>query len=76
MTDAMEALWKNVEQEAADELVGGECHDALPARAMEAIVLVAERDTGLVERDQPTVRDGDAVGVSSQIGEHRFRAAT
>ena len=27
----------------------------------------------LVECDQPTVRDGDAVGVSRQIGEHRFR---
>ena len=64
MTDAVEALRKNVEQEAADEFVRAECHGALTVGAAAAIVFVAERDTGLVERDQPTVRDGDAVGVS------------
>jgi len=74
VTDAMEALWKNVEQEAADELAGAERHDALAVRTIAAVILVAEGDTTLVERDQPTVRDGDAVGVSRQIGEHRFRA--
>src|SRR5579864_4523477 len=42
VTDAMEALRKNVEQEAADELVGAERHDALAVRA---IILVAEGDT-------------------------------
>ncbi len=73
MTDAVEALWKNVEQEATDEFVRAECHGALAVRAIAAVILVAERDTMLVECDQPTVRDGDAMGVSRQIGEHRFR---
>ena len=74
MTDAVEALRKNVEQEAADEFVGAQCHGALAIGAITAIILVAERDTMFVERDQPTVRDGNAVGVSRQIGEHRLRS--
>ena len=73
MTDAVEAFRQNVEQEAADELVRAEPHDALAVCAIAAVILVAERDTMLVECDQPTIRDGDAVGVSRQIGEHRFR---
>ena len=39
-----------------------------------AVVLVAEGDAGLVERDQPPVRDGDAVGVAREIGEHGLGA--
>ena len=50
-----------------------QCHGALAIGAIAAIILVAERDTMFVERDQPAVRDGDAVGISRQIGEHRFR---
>ena len=42
-------LRQDVEQEAADELVGGERHDLLPVGAGAAIVLVAEGDAGLVE---------------------------
>ena len=53
---------------------GAERHGALAVGIVAAVVLVAERDTGLIERDEPTVRDGDAVGVSGQIGEHRLRA--
>ena len=56
MTDAVEPAWQKVEQEAADELVGAECHDALAVRAIAAVILVAERDAMLVEPDQPTVR--------------------
>ena len=49
VADAVEALRQDVEQEAADELVGGERHDLLPVGAGAAIVLVAEGDAGLVE---------------------------
>ncbi len=73
VTDAVKALRKNVEQEAADEFVRVQCHGTLAIGAVAAIILVAERDPMLVQRDQPAVRDGDAVGVSRQIGEHRFR---
>jgi hypothetical protein len=74
VTDAVEPAWQKMEQEAADELVGAERHDALPVRAIAAIILVAESDAGLVEGEQPPVRDGDAVSITREIGEHCFRA--
>ena len=55
VTDAVEALRKDVEQEAADEFVRAQCHGALAVGAVTAIILVAEGDAVLVERDQPTV---------------------
>ena len=42
--------------------------------AVEEIILVAEGDADLVERDQPPVRDGDAVSIAREIGEHGFGA--
>src|SRR5215204_1533900 len=44
VADVVEALGQDVEQEAADELVGGERHDLLPLGLAAAIVLVAEGD--------------------------------
>src|SRR6516162_10011080 len=38
----MKPLWQNVEQEAPDKLVGGECHCAVPRRSVAAVILVAE----------------------------------
>src|SRR3954469_5805329 len=64
VANAVEPAWQDVEQEAADELVGGECPDVLPPPAVAAIVLVAERDAGFVEAEQPPVRDGNAVRVA------------
>src|SRR5260370_72146 len=68
----MEPVWQDAEQEAPDELVGGDRHGAEPRRPVAAIVLVAEGDAALVEAEQAAVRDGDAVGVAGEIGEHRF----
>ena len=39
-----------------------------------AVILVAERHTRLVERDQAAVRDRNAVGVARQVGEHGLGA--
>src|SRR6266851_1251546 len=68
----MEPLWEDVEEEAPDELVGGERHGAEPRLPVAAIVLVTEGHAALVEAEQAAVRDGDAVGVAGKIGEHRF----
>ena len=51
---------------------GGEPHRAIPGRPVAAIVLVAEGHAALVERDEATVRDGDAMGVAGEIGQHCF----
>ncbi len=72
VADAVEALGQNVEQEAADKLVCCQRHDLLPVRAVASIVLEAQGDALPVERDQAPVRDGNAVGVTRQIGEHSF----
>ena len=72
MTNAVEPARQDVKQEAADELVDAERHDLLAVRAIAAIILVAKGDAGLVESKQPPVRDGDAVSVAREIGEHGF----
>ena len=74
MPDAVKAAWQDMEQEAADELVRRERHDALPLGTIAAVVLVAEGDAGLVERNQTPVRDGDPVGIAREIGEHGLGA--
>ena len=50
--------------------LGIERHGPVALGAVAAVVLVAEGDAGLVERDQPLVGDGDAVGVARQVGQH------
>ena len=75
MTDAVKAARQHVQQEAADELVGGQRHDARLPPAVAPVVLVAEGDAGFVEGEQPAVGDGDAVGVARQVGKHLGRGA-
>ena len=67
-------MWQDMEQEAADELVRRERHDALPLRTIAAVVFVAEGDAGLVEPKQALVGDGDPMGIAREIGEHGLRA--
>ena len=63
MPDAVKAAWQDMEQEATDELVRRERHDALPFGTIAAVVLVAEGDAGLVERKGLPVRDEASVGL-------------
>src|SRR5215467_8987792 len=68
----MKALWQNVEQEAPDKLARAERHCAV-SRLPAAVILVAEGHAALIESNEATVRDGDAMGVAGEIGEHCFR---
>src|SRR6267378_7092053 len=52
VADAMEALRQDVDEEAADELAGGECHDLLAITSFGAIILPSEGDTGAVASNQ------------------------
>ena len=70
VANAMEPARQDVKQEAADELVDAERHDLLAVCAMAAIILVAEGDAGLVESEQPPVRDRDSMSIAREIGEH------
>ena len=70
VADAVEARRQDVDQESADELGGSECHDLLTIATIGTIVLPSEGDASVVEGDQPTVGDGDTVGIARQIGQH------
>ena len=68
VSDAVEPLGQDVEQEAPDELVGRQRHGAKPRLAVAAVIFVTEGDAALIEAEQAAVRDGDAVSVASEIG--------
>ena len=63
-----------MDQEAPDELAGGERHVVLTFGAFAAVVFVAEGHPVSSDGDEAVVRDGDAMGVARQIGEYRLRA--
>ncbi len=55
VTDAVEALWQHVHQEAADELVGIERHHPVSLPSFETVILPFEGDALVIERDQAAV---------------------
>ena len=63
-----------MQQEAADELVGRQGHGPVALAPVAAVVLDVEGHARVGRGDQPAVRDGDAVGVAAEVGEHRLRA--
>src|SRR5437762_1853906 len=68
--------WKpsgDVEQEAADELVGVEGHDL--SLVVVAIVLPQEADAAVGESDEAAVGDGDAMGIAGEVIEYLFGSA-
>ena len=74
VADAVESVRQHVDEEAADELVWCERHPLVAIATFDPVVLPFEGDAVVVGRDQSAVRDGDAVGVTRQIGEHRLGA--
>src|SRR5215470_2838945 len=74
VADTMQAFWQHVNEEAADEPVGGERHLLVSIAALDAVILPLEGDALLVESNQSAVGDGDAVGVARQIGQHGLRS--
>src|ERR1700747_1437576 len=57
VADAGEALWQHVQQEAADDLMRVKPHRLPAGWAVDAIILPAERDAGVVGGDETAVRD-------------------
>ena len=55
MPDTVKAFWQDVSQETADKLVGGERHHLLPIIPIAVIVLVAQSDAFVIERDHTTL---------------------
>src|SRR5271166_466906 len=53
----------------------GERHRLLAIAALDPVIFPSERDGAVLERDQPAVGDGDAMGVAGEISEHRLGPA-
>jgi hypothetical protein len=64
VADAMEAVRQSVQQKAADELVGIECHHF--GLAVRTVVFPGKAELPVGEREQPAVGDGDASSVRSR----------
>src|SRR5262249_56551198 len=66
-----EAIRQHMDQKAADELSAVERHRFLPVAV--TIVLPAEADLAVVDRQQSIVGDGDAVRVAADVLQHLCR---
>jgi hypothetical protein len=73
VADPVEPVRQSVEQEAADELVGRQCHNLRPA--VVAVILPAEDDLIVRHADQAGVGYRDAMGVAAEIGLHLLGTA-
>ena len=73
MADLDEAGGQDVKQEAADELDRVEGHDC--TTVVMSGVPPAKSHLSLVEAEESSVGDGDAVGVAGQVLQHVFRTA-
>jgi hypothetical protein len=70
MANAVKAVGQDVRQEAADELVRIERHDAVARFALAPAILPFEADSGALEGNEARIGDGDAVGIAGEIEEH------
>ena len=66
-------LGKNVLDEAAQELLAGKSHGALPA--VMRVVLPSEGDVRVGDGEDAVIGDGDAVSIASQILQNVFGSA-
>ena len=73
VTDAYEAFWEHVKEEAAQELRSLKRHG--PLLIAMRVVSPAEGDIDAVEGNEPVVGDGDAMGVAAEIAQHLLGSA-
>ena len=65
ISDPLESLRQNVDQESTDKLVGSEGHDLVPI--VVAIILPTELDFIIVVSEEPIVGDGNAMGITGDV---------
>jgi hypothetical protein len=69
VSDAVEARWQHVHEKTADELVGIERHELVSLGTLDPIILPLESDVLVIECDEATVGDGDAVSVAREVAQ-------
>ena len=72
VADAHEAAGKQVQEEAAQELIDGQSHQ--PLLVAVSGVSPTEGDVAIGQSHEPMIGDGDAMGVSAEIAQRMFRA--
>jgi hypothetical protein len=72
VTDAHEAAWQQVQEEATQELIVRQAHDSLLVAV--GGVSPAEADLAVGEGDQPAVGDADAMGLCTEVAQGMFRS--
>ncbi len=65
IANPVKSKWENVQQEAADELKDAEGHDFFSV--VVCVVRPTESNLAVVDRDDPLIRDRDAVRVACKI---------
>jgi len=73
VADADKGAWKQMEQEAAQELIDGQSHQSLLVAV--SGISPAEGDAAAGESNEPVVGHGDTMGIGTKIAERMFRAA-
>jgi hypothetical protein len=72
VTDAMEAGWQDMQQEAPDELGGTQSHDFVDTFL--AVILPVQPDSAVNHVDQAAIGDGNPVGITAKISQHLPRS--
>src|ERR1700722_13239788 len=65
MADPLQSLRQDVQQEAADELVGLEGHSLLSV--VVSVVFPAEGHCPIVDIEETIIRDGDTMGIAADV---------
>ena len=73
VADAYESAWKQVQEEAAEELIDRQAYDSLLVSVRG--VSPAEADVAVGEGGQPAVGDTHTMGVCAEIAQGMFRSA-
>jgi hypothetical protein len=73
VADADQAFGQNMDEKAAQELLGGNGHDLVLAAV--SIVSPAEGDAMVLASHEAMVGDGDAMGIAGQVVENIFSTA-
>jgi hypothetical protein len=71
VADANQPLWQNVDQESAQELIGGNGHD--PLLVAVRVVFPAKRDSIILEGDESMVRDRDTMRIAREVVQNMLR---
>jgi len=68
MAQSYEALWQDMQEEAAQELVAAECQRLL--LVVVGIVLVVETNRAIVDGKQTVITDGDPMAVAAEVAQN------